>query len=240
MAPLTTERTVGELVTERLSRSKIFEEYGIDYCCNGNIPLTQACAEKGLNADEVIERLHKADETTPPEKEADWNAASLTDLADHIERTHHVYLRDVLPRLIDLMEKVREAHCKRHGELADVQRTFMALKDELEMHMMKEEQVLFPMIRAMEKGDVSATAHCGGLDNPIRVMEHEHEYAGNALARLRDLTGGYVPPEDACPSYRAMLDALTELEFDLHQHIHKENNILFPRASLREAELMRA
>jgi regulator of cell morphogenesis and NO signaling len=158
----------------------------------------------------------------------------MTELADHIEQTHHAYLREELPRLTGLVGKIREVHGERHPKLVEVQRVFLGLRDELMMHMMKEEQVLFPMIRQMEASDNEPSFDCGSVDNPIRVMEHEHDNAGNALARLNELTGGYLPPADACNTYRATLSGLQELELDLHLHIHKENNILFPRASERE------
>jgi regulator of cell morphogenesis and NO signaling len=236
MTTLNADMTVGEMVAERPGRSRVFEELGIDYCCGGKMPLEQACREKGLDAGEVLERLESADAGSPGD-ERDWNEASMTELADHIEQTHHVYLRNELPRLTGLTARIREVHGSNHPELVEVERTFLGLREELESHMMKEEQVLFPIIRQMEQTESPETFHCGSVNNPIRVMEHEHDNAGQALSRLRELTGDYNPPEDACGTYRATLDALRELELDLHLHIHKENNVLFPRASRREAEL---
>jgi regulator of cell morphogenesis and NO signaling len=231
---INTLQTVGELVTEHPPRSRVFERHGIDYCCGGKIPLEQACQQSGVEIDTVLKELGHIESLTDTSKSTDWSQASMTELADHIEQTHHAYLREELPRLTGLVGKIREVHGERHPKLVEVQRVFLGLRDELMMHMMKEEQVLFPMIRQMEASDNEPSFDCGSVDNPIRVMEHEHDNAGNALARLNELTGGYLPPADACNTYRATLSGLQELELDLHLHIHKENNILFPRASERE------
>lgn len=236
MTYLNLDVTVGELVAERAGRSRIFEELGIDYCCGGRKPLEQACAELGLDLQQVLQQLEESDREPVPD-ERDWTQAKMTELADHIEQTHHVYLRNELPRLTELTGKVGRVHGENHPELVEVNSVFLGLRAELESHMQKEEQILFPIIRELESADAARGFHCGSVNNPIRVMEHEHDNAGRALSRLRELTGGYQVPGDACGTYRAMLDALEHLEKDLHLHIHKENNILFPRASRREAEL---
>jgi regulator of cell morphogenesis and NO signaling len=233
----TVERTVGELVAEKPGRSRIFERLGIDYCCGGKKPLAQACEEKGLSMDEVLAQLRSVDTEGGSRSEKNWAEASMTALIDHIEQVHHTYLRAELPRLRFLTSKVRTAHGGRHPELVEVERVFSALEAELASHMQKEEQVLFPMIRQLETSAVPPQFHCGSIGNPVFAMEREHDDAARGLATLRSLTDGYAPPEDACNSYRAMLDGLRELESDLHQHIHKENNVLFPRALGREGEL---
>lgn len=237
MMTIDVQSTVGDLVTERPSRSRVFEKYGIDFCCGGKLPLAEACRNSGVDASEVLEAL-AAEDSPGAGDQQDWSQASMTALADHIEQTHHAYLRQELPRLTAMTQKVNAAHGERHTELAEVERTFAGLRDELTEHMMKEEQVLFPMIRRLESADGPVQFHCGSVNNPIRMMEHEHDSASHALTRLRELTKDYAPPEDACNTYRAMLDGLRELELDLHQHIHKENNVLFPRAARRESELM--
>ena len=234
-----TEATVGQLVTERPRRSKVFENYGIDYCCGGKKPLQEACNEKQIDLGEVIKDLEKIDRQPRDSSEVDWTQKSMTELADHIEVTHHAYLREALPRISALSEKVARAHAPRHPEVVDVKQTFEGLRQELESHMMKEEQILFPMLRQLDQASAAPSFHCGSVRNPISVMEHEHDTAGNALARLHELTRGYTPPDDACGTFRAMLDALAELETDLHEHIHKENEILFPRGAEREAQLCR-
>lgn len=234
MNELSPTATVGQLVTERPSRSRVFERWGLDYCCGGNKPLAQACAEKGISLQTVLDELQRNDAQASDEP-VDWASASLSELADHIEATHHAYLRQELPRLTGLIEKVVQAHGQHHPELHQVQSIFQELRSELETHTWKEENILFPMCRELDTAEVQPRFHCGSIQNPIRVMEMEHDRAGEALARLRTLTHGFTPPEDACNTYRATLDALAGLEADLHMHIHKENNVLFPRAMEREA-----
>jgi regulator of cell morphogenesis and NO signaling len=178
-----------------------------------------------------LDRLHEEDlaaaQCTPP---SDVTAMSLTELANHIEKTHHAYLHEELPRLAGLSRDVASMHGGRDPRLQQVQETFRAMALELWRHMFKEEQCLFPMIRQLETSDRTPTFHCGTLGNPIQQMESEHDDAGSALERLRELTDGFEPPEWACKKYRALLAALSHLERDMHRHIHKENNILFPRA----------
>jgi|DewCreStandDraft_4_1066084.scaffolds.fasta_scaffold43304_3 regulator of cell morphogenesis and NO signaling len=226
-------RTVGALVAERPSRARAFEDLGIDYCCGGKKPLTEACAEHGLDLDAVITRLREAEATAGP-SEVDWTQQSLTALADHIEDTHHAYLREELPRLTSLTQKVASRHGERRPEYVEVADVFGALRAELESHMMKEEMILFPICRQLDEAEGPAAFHCGSVRNPIRVMEIEHDHAAAALQRMRQLTAGFTPPDDACTTLRVMLDSLAVLEKDLHEHIHKENNILFPRAAARE------
>ncbi len=221
--------TVGDLVAERPGRSRVFETFGIDYCCGGQRPLEEAVREKGLDVADVIARLQAdiAEASAPTE---DPSAMSLTELCDHIEAKHHAYLRAALPRLEKLSEKVAKAHGAHVPWVLELRQVFLGLYDELDAHMMKEEQVLFPIIRQVEQGYTGAAGHCGGIQNPIRVMLMEHDNAGDALASMSELSGGYTPPAEACNTFRALLDGLRELELDLHTHIHKENNILFPRA----------
>ena len=229
--------SIGTLVAERMSRSRVFERYGLDYCCGGKVALSEACKKKGLDPQEVLTALIASDSDEKAVDNTDWRAASLTELADHIEATHHSYLNGELPRLSQLMKKVATVHSKRHPELLQVAETLEALRAELTQHMAKEEQILFPLIRQMES-DGPTNFHCGSVVNPIGVMEQEHDNAGQALAQLRSLTQDYKVPENACHSYQALLSGLAELESDIHQHIHKENNILFPRAVVVEQELM--
>jgi regulator of cell morphogenesis and NO signaling len=229
MQPAIRDIQVGDLVTERPDRARFFEKAGIDYCCHGKLTLAQACAEVGLNVEMCVKALAIADQAQPSAGSRDWSQASLTELIDHIEGTHHAFLRRELPRLAGLVLKVRGVHGDHHPELAGVEQAFTGLRDEIEMHMAKEEAILFPAIRRLDAtGD--SQCPCASIEDPIRVMEAEHEGAGRALETMRTLTGGYAPPADACNSYRAMLAGLAELEADLHRHIHKENSILFPRA----------
>lgn len=235
MSSIEETRQVGSLVTERPARSRVFERLGIDYCCGGKVALAQACAARGLLVSDVVEQLHTSDQAGSRSNETDWTAASMTQLIDHIVETHHAWLKEELPRLTGLIEKVVGRHGGRDARLSQVKAVFQALREELEMHLMKEERVLFPAVREMERHNAPPSLGCGFLSGPVSVMEAEHEGAGAALVQLRNLTDQYAPPESACNTYRAMLDGLQALETDLHIHIHKENNILFPRALEMEA-----
>jgi regulator of cell morphogenesis and NO signaling len=235
---LTPETPVGAVVAERIGRAVVLERLGIDYCCHGATPLAEACGLRALDPEAVIAELEASD-AQGDDGATDYAALSASALADHIEATHHVYLKSELPQLSALIDTVKAAHGTRHPELDEVRETFAALRAELESHLMKEERVLFPLIRQIEQAKEPFPIHCGTVDNPIRVMEHEHEAAGSALERLRTLTSDYQPPTDGCASFLSLYDRLVRLEADLHRHIHKENNILFPRAAALEAALAR-
>ncbi|HOB73027.1 MAG TPA: iron-sulfur cluster repair di-iron protein [Phycisphaerae bacterium] len=238
MSTLDVNVTVGQLVAERPRAARTLERLGIDYCCGGRRPLAEACAERGLEARAVLDAV-AADENAGNGEERNWAEAALDELCDHIEATHHAFLREELPRLSALIAKVASVHGEREPDLQTLAGVFRDFCMELESHMAKEEQVLFPIIRQLEYASSLPRFHCGSVNNPIRVMEFEHDSAGTALARMRGLTRDYTPTPEACNSYRAMLDGLAVLEKDMHQHIHKENNILFPRASALEARLAR-
>lgn len=227
------QRPVGELVREKPRRSRVFDSLGIDYCCGGNRPLAAACAAQGVPLVTAVGLLQQSESEPTDRQEADWSAAYLAALVDHIEQKHHTFLRAELPRLAILIQRVLAAHADRHPELVELSRVFTAMKEELEAHMRKEELVLFPAIKRLEQHSLreSADHPSLGLDQPIQAMEEEHRSAGEALRRMRWLTADYQSPADACNTYRALLAGLRDLESDLHQHIHKENNILFPRAS---------
>jgi len=220
---------VGSIVTKWPAASRVFEQVGIDYCCGGKIPLDQACRNQGIEPQPILAALEKL-VAAGTEPVVNATALTLTALADHIEATHHAYLRTELPRLCTLTSKVASVHGDKDVRLAAVRDTLAALAAEMGQHMLKEERILFPMIRQLDASESVPAFHCGSLANPIGQMELEHDQAGAALVQLRALTDGFNPPEWACNTYRAMLDALAHLEQDLHQHVHKENNILFPRA----------
>jgi regulator of cell morphogenesis and NO signaling len=211
-------RTVAELVLERPSRSRVFEQLGIDYCCGGKRSLTDACEARGLAPADALAALEAAQDEHTGER--DWTQASLRELCDHIVSSHHEPLREELPRLDALLEKVVRAHGDERPELAELRDTFTALRSELEEHMVTEEQQLFPLVRSGGPYDAEQVAE----------LEHEHEWAGSALAKLRELSGGYDLDRALCNTHRATIDGLHALEVDLHQHIHEENNVLFPRA----------
>jgi regulator of cell morphogenesis and NO signaling len=235
---ITQETSVGLIVADRLGRAHVLDRFGIDYCCHGSRPLGQACDALTLDVDRVLAEIAESDQRGAEDLDrTDYTAMSAGELADQIVASHHAYLRQELPRLSVLIAKVAAAHSQKHPELVELQQTFAELRLELESHLMKEERVLFPLVKQLEAAREPFSMHCGTVENPIRVMEHEHESAGSALERIRKLTRNYEAPEDACASFKALFSDLSSLEFDLHRHIHKENNILFPKAAALESAL---
>jgi regulator of cell morphogenesis and NO signaling len=236
---VTTTKTVRKFAVENPAATRIFEKFGIDYCCGGNQPLEQACETAGISIDAVLEALEKAEETARAAQQVhDWNREPLTDLVAHIKRTHHKYTREETARLAVLLRKVCSVHGQNHPELFEIGEAFTALAQELTIHLMKEEMVLFPYIERMEEaviqGEPVLPAPFGSVQNPVAMMEREHDSAGNALRTIRKATGEFTLPADACVSYETLYKALAAFEADLHQHIHLENNILFPRAIAME------
>jgi regulator of cell morphogenesis and NO signaling len=230
-------QTVAEVVRDNPGRSRIFDDAGIDYCCCGSLTVEQACREKAIDPAVVLARL-VACEVDEHELAVAVDAAamSLAGLADHIVNTHHAYLRRELPRLDALTEKVAAAHGANDARLHQVRDVFLTMANELYSHMLKEEQILFPMVKRLEFSDALPEFHCGSIANPIGRMEWEHDLAESALERLRELTDQFAPPEWACNTYRVLLDALAFLERDMRLHIDKENNVLFPRALELESQ----
>jgi len=238
MKTISPEVTVGEVAATQPASVRVFEAHGIDFCCGGKKPLNEACRERNIDPDLLMREIETAVDGGAEER--DWTKAEVNDLIDHIISAHHAYLKTELPRLEAMLAKISSKHGERHGQvLTPMAEVFGAMKQELESHLMKEEMVLFPLIRVLAEGrnagDAEAKFHCGSVKNPLRVMFLEHDSAGDALARIRSLTGGYTPPEDACNTFRACYWGLSELERDLHRHIHLENNILFPKAVALEA-----
>ena len=226
------ERTVGELVAERPGRSRVFQAVNIDFCCQGGRTLREACERKGIAAEAVVEQLEAelADQTSPEQNPA---ALPPHELADYIVATHHGFLRRELPRLHAMSERVAQVHGGHTPSLVEMFHVFTGMEAELASHMMKEEQVLFPAVVAMSRGEPAP----GELDGPIACMILEHEEVGAALARLRELSHGFLPPADACNTYRALFAGLHDLEEDVHRHIHLENAVLFPLARALAGQL---
>jgi regulator of cell morphogenesis and NO signaling len=239
MSTYETNVPVWELVRGQAGRARVLAGFGIDYCCRGRTPLNEACSERGLSVEEVVRALEASDDAQPAADQIDWSSESMTRLANHIVSRHHVYLREVLPQLGTLLDEVVSRHADKHPNLLELREVYTTMCNELLSHMMKEEFVLFPYIRsldqAMQAGQPIPYFHCGSVAAPIHVMENEHQSAGEALRRMRELTFGFRPPKDACRAYRVLMIGLRELESDLHLHMHKENNILFPRAAAAEA-----
>ena len=230
-------KTVGELVLEKPSRSKVFEKVGLDYCCKGHQPLGVACAEKGIELEGILAALAAQDATAHPEEDQSWRA-SVEAAVDHIVSTHHVYMRECMPRLDFLTQKVANVHGQEDPRLLELRRLYLQFQEETYAHLEKEERVLFPMCLALAQGKTGAAM--GGchmsVQMPVNAMMHEHENHGANLESFRRLTDDFVPPAGACNSWRAMLDGLQEMEQDLHRHIHKENSWLFPTAVALEAK----
>jgi regulator of cell morphogenesis and NO signaling len=234
----TTTQTVRDIATGNPDAVRVFEKYGIDYCCGGRVPLAEACATKGLNVDDVIASLDAATAPSAPE-EKDWTKESLASLAQYIVDTHHAYVNREVPRLNELAGKVVSRHGDSRQELAVIQSKLTELGEELVEHQGKEEVVLFPYIGKLERyasgGGAKPRSCFGTIDHPITMMTRDHDYAGNLMTEICGLSQDYTPPEGACPTFRAFYAGLRDFEQDLHRHIHLENNVLFPRAITLDA-----
>jgi regulator of cell morphogenesis and NO signaling len=213
-----TNSRVGEIAAHHPLATRVFARHGIDFCCGGGVPLSRACAARGLSAEQLVEEMRAEIAGAPAGQH--WLDAPLDELVAHIVATYHVPLREELPRLEAMARKVAKVHAERdpEGRLPGIVDTFVGLRGELEEHMAREEAALFPALLA-------ATHDC-----PVEPFVDDHSAAGAALARLRELTDDYVPPADACNTWRALWAGLAALETTMHDHVHLENNILFPRA----------
>jgi regulator of cell morphogenesis and NO signaling len=221
------QQTVGRLVSERPGRARVFEEFDIDYCCGGKRTLADACARLHIDPAVVVRRLEALD-AGPDADEADknWDDAPVTELCDHIVTTHHAFLRRELLRVAYLVQKIARVHGDRQAELRELLAVFQAFARDMELHMDKEEMVLFPALKRLAAGELAPSRSILG---PVRMIEAEHDEAAHALAEMRRLTDGFRPPTDACNSYQAAFAGLHDIEQDLHRHVHLENNVLFPR-----------
>jgi len=227
--------TVREVAVQIPESTKLFETLKIDYCCGGNRLLTDACESAGVAVDNVISMLAVLSRTKTDDQDTlDFQKLSLSDLITHILDTHHVFTKSEMNRLTALIEKVTGAHGSNHPELFKLHELFQKLCIELKPHMFKEEQVLFPYIVSLESAIAQKRnlpfAPFGTVNNPIRMMTTEHDAAGSILHELRAATSDYREPPDGCISYQTLYQELEEFEKDLYQHIHLENNILFPKA----------
>ena len=237
---INSETTVREVALQMPESTRIFEKLKIDYCCGGNQPLAQACASAGIDVDNVMELLADVPQSTPTDE---FQKLPLTELITHILETHHVFTKSEMGRLQLLADKVLAAHGGNHPELIHLDELLTRLGADLMPHMFKEEQILFPyivtMTEAAEHNRHLPLVPFGTVNNPIRMMLREHDTAGQILRELRALTSDYKAPADACISYQTLFQALENFEKDLHQHIHLENNILFPKALELENALIR-
>ena len=228
--------TLGEIVTSDFRAAAILERYGLDFCCRGNRTVEQSCRDAGIPTEDLLEQL-EALETTPSSAPT-FKDMPLPVLVDYIVSKRHAYVRDALPGLVAHSKKISRVHGPRHPELVRVAELVEQVAAEMTSHMMKEEQILFPYIvqlaSSAKSGAPAPFAPFGTVDNPIRMMEAEHESAGNAMLEIRELTDGYEVPADGCTTYSVCLQELDAFEKDLHAHVHLENNILFPKASALE------
>jgi len=238
---LSSETKVKDIVLSDRKAKRILEDAGVDYCCGGAKSLHQACMHTDVPAEEILKRLRENSEQVDP-GETVWVSAPLADLTRHIREKHHQYVREAIPRVRTLLEKVKAKHRDNHPEITDIQMLFIEVGQEMIMHMQKEEQILFPYIDAVERSANEKkpleAPFFGTVRNPIQAMMSEHDSAGELVRQIRKASSEYTPPADACTSYQALYQDLRQFEDDLHQHVHLENNILFPRAVEMEAAVL--
>jgi regulator of cell morphogenesis and NO signaling len=231
--------TVGEIAAKDIRKAEVFKKYGIDFCCGGKKSLKQVCEEKGLDVEIVEAELENP--AQPVSAANDYNRWEPDFLADYIYNQHHLYYYNELPVLKGLITKVAQHHGDNHPELKYMYSLFGQLVHELDTHFMREEKVVFPFIKALVQakrtGNFEALNSQPSLTDPIRLMEVDHDAAGEILAEMQKLSNNYAPPADACNSYQFLYKKLKDLDEDLHQHIHLENNILFPKALKLDKEL---
>lgn len=220
-------KTVGEIAVEMPRAIPYFEEKGIDYCCGGKKSLQEACSKAGVPMEETLQLLENLAEKTKTDEAPRWT--TLEALIRHLVEKHHAFTREQLALASRLGAKVLAVHGNRHPGLAGVDRAFRGMEEELKRHLLKEEQVAFPYLLALEKNGEAPLFPFGVFQaGPQQVLMGDHETTGEQLAALRHLTRGYTPPSDACVTFRAFYQSLSDLEADLRQHIHLENNVLFP------------
>ncbi len=234
------DETLGQIAARDLRKAQIFKKYGLDFCCGGKKTVKEACREKGLDVTKIEQELQQADKISSS-RPLPYNEWSLDFLADYIVNTHHSYVKRNLPDIKAYAEKVMRVHGNRHTELLSIYKLVEEVYAELMTHMVKEERVLFPYIKELVSAANNAqplhATHFGTVQNPIGMMEMEHEAVGGNLAQIRELSDNYSLPDDACASYNLLYRMLNEFEEDLHLHVHLENNILFPKAVELEKKL---
>jgi len=235
------ETRVMEIALANPAARRVLEEARVDYCCGGGKSLQEACARAGSDSEEILKRLRENSQRVDP-AEANWTTPPLSDLTVHIKNKHHRYVREVIPRVTTLLEEVKTKHGNHHPELAEIEISFREVGKEMIMHMQKEEQILFPYIEALDRAangkGILEPPFFQTVKNPIHTMMREHDAAGDLVRQIREASAEYTAPADACTSYKALLQELQQFELDLHQHVHLENNILFPRAVELEGEVV--
>jgi regulator of cell morphogenesis and NO signaling len=232
---------IGELVAKDYRTASVFKKYSIDFCCQGNRTIEEACEKKNIDTKKVLEDLVAMMESKS-ESTSNYQSWPLDLLADYIEKKHHRYVQEKTLEIQPYLDKICKVHGERHPELLKIKEEFNASAGELAAHMKKEELILFPFIRKMTQAKMENikvdAAHFGTVINPIQTMMDEHTVEGNRFKKIEELSNNYTPPQDACNTYRVSFALLKEFEQDLHLHIHLENNILFPKAIEIEKELI--
>lgn len=227
------EMKLKDIALSNPAARQTLDDVGLDYCCGGSKSLYEACLQSAVSPEEILKRLGENSKEVGPD-DVNWMAAPLSELTRHIREKHHNYVRECLPRVQAMLEKVVARHGQNHPEVAEIRGIFVEVGNEMLTHMRKEEQVLFPYIDAV---GAAANAHTSveppffrTVKNPIHTMMKEHDAAGELVKQIRSLSGSYTPPMGACTTFRALYQSLKEFDSDLHQHVHLENNVLFPRA----------
>lgn len=237
--PITTTKTVGETVAADYRTAAVFKQFGIDFCCGGKRNIEQVCEQKGIDPTLLQQALEQT-KTTAGNSEMNYDAWNLSFLADYIVNKHHVYVQERLPQLVEYADKVARVHGEKFPPNLEVAALVNSLSDELMGHLLKEERILFPYIKVMEQakqnGLPKPAPYFGTAAGPVNVMEAEHEVAGEIMKRIREITNDYTLPEEACNTWRVLWSLLSEFEDDLHQHVHLENNILFPKTLQMEED----
>ncbi|MBB1148960.1 MULTISPECIES: iron-sulfur cluster repair di-iron protein [unclassified Myroides] len=233
-------RTIGSFVAEDFRTAAVFNKYGIDFCCKGGRTLDEVCEKKTVNPEELLSELEGV-LNQQTENNIDFRHWPLDLLADYIEKTHHRYVEEKIPVLLQFLNKLSKVHGERHPELFEINELFTGCAQELSQHLKKEELVLFPFVRKMVTATITGQAieapHFGTVEHPVEMMMHEHDNEGERFRKIAALSNNYTPPADACNTYKVTFAMLKEFEEDLHKHIHLENNILFPSAVILEQKM---
>ena len=234
------DKTVAEIVTENIKTADIFKKNGIDFCCGGNVNVKAVCAKKGVDYSKLEEEILNIGKA--PTGAQDYNTWDLDFLADYIINTHHKYVAEANGLIIQYSDKVAKVHGHHYVETVEINKLFHAIASELNSHMQKEEMMLFPFIKqiaqAKKSGEPLVQSPFGSVQNPINMMEAEHTDAGEILVKIAELSNNFTPPAEACNTFKALYSKLEEYQNDLFQHIHLENNILFPKAIELEKQLL--
>ena len=234
------EMTIGEIVAHDYRTAATFSKYGIDFCCRGHRSIAEVCLKEDVSSEQLLAELDgviadKRQETI------DYKTWPLDLLADYVEKRHHRYIEEKTPVLLQFLDKLCRVHGKNHPELFEVKELFALSAEDLEMHLRKEERILFPFVRKMVNAQIEANSVdeplFGSVKNPIAMMMEEHDHEGERFRKIAAITDNYTPPADACTTYKTTYAMLQEFENDLHKHIHLENNILFPEAVALEAKV---